>query len=240
MMAAFRGLDGGAAASRKRLQNVPPTDPFFYSLFPRRSLMDVKPRKSPRQARAKATVEAIVEATTQVLLKEGYDRFTTARAAERAGVSVGSLYQYFPNKAALAYAVIDRCCEEFLAAFEAALAGRRRATLEDCIRAIVDVTLVSHHLAPDLHRMVLVLAPRLGVAERTDMVSRSATRLIEAMLRKHEGEIAPGIDLALAAVVIEALLESLSHRVMLAGKAPEHGDALAQEATRMIVRYLGG
>jgi len=49
-----------------------------------------------------------------------------------------------------------------------------------------------------------------------------------------------GIDLALAAVVIEALLESLSHRVMLAGKAPEHGDALAQEATRMIVRYLGG
>ena len=69
--------------------------------------MDVKPRKSPRQARAKATVDAIVEATTQVLLEEGYDQFTTARAAERAGVSVGSLYQYFPNKAALVSAMID-------------------------------------------------------------------------------------------------------------------------------------
>ncbi|MFT3803941.1 MAG: TetR/AcrR family transcriptional regulator [Burkholderiaceae bacterium] len=202
--------------------------------------MDVKPRKSPRQARAKATVDAIVEATTQVLLKEGYERFTTARAAERAGVSIGSLYQYFPNKAALACAVIDRCCEEFLAAFDAALAGRRRGTLEDGIRALVDATLVSHHLTPELHRMVHVLAPRLGVAEHAELVGRSATRMIETLLRKHENEISPEIDLARAAVVIEALLESLSHRGMHAGKAPEHKDSLTREATRMIVRYLGG
>src|SRR6516162_7758300 len=143
--------------------------------------MDVKPRKLPRQARAKVTVDAIVEATTQLFLQAGYDRFTTARVAERAGVSVGSLYQYFPNKAALASAVIDRCCDNFLIAFERALAaGPRRVTLAECVRAIVDVTLVSHRLAPDLHRIVLDLTPHLDVAaERTATFSRAAAQAIE-------------------------------------------------------------
>jgi AcrR family transcriptional regulator len=200
--------------------------------------MDVKPRKSPRQARAKATVDAIVEATTQLLLEQGYDRFTTARVAERTGVSVGSLYQYFPNKAALASAVIDRCCENFLIAFQSALASRRRVTLAECIRAIVDVTLVSHHLTPELHRIVLDLAPRIGVAEKTEKVSRTATQAIEAMLRKHANEIAPDIDIAAAATIIETLLEALAHRAVLAHPVHLEGDLLAREATRLINSYL--
>lgn len=200
--------------------------------------MDVKPRKSPRQARAKATVDAIVEASTQVLLDCGYDRFTTARAADRAGVSVGSLYQYFPNKAALASAVIDRCCADFLVAFERALAGRPRATLTDCIRAIVEVTLVSHHLMPGLHRIVLDLAPRIGVADKAEDVSRSAARAIEGVLRKHLDEIAPDIDIGAAAMVIETVLEALAHRAVLAHPVHLEDDRLAREATRLIHSYL--
>lgn len=200
--------------------------------------MDVKPRKSPRQARAKATVDAIVEASTQVLLDAGYDRFTTARAAERAGVSVGSLYQYFPNKSALAFAVIDRCCENFLIAFENTLARRRGATLADCIRAIIDETVVSHPLAPDLHRIVLDLAPRIGVADKTAMVSRATAKLIESTLRLHADEIAPEIDLATAATVIETVLEAIAHRIKLAHPEDVQDDTLAKEATRLITRYL--
>ncbi|MFZ5748874.1 MAG: TetR family transcriptional regulator [Pseudomonadota bacterium] len=60
-------------------------------------------RKSPRQARSNQLVEAVLDAAVQVLMKEGAHRFTTARVAERAGVSVGSLYQYFPNKAAILF-----------------------------------------------------------------------------------------------------------------------------------------
>ncbi len=200
--------------------------------------MDVKPRKTPRQARSKATVDAIVEATTQVLLQGGYDKFTTARAAERAGVSVGSLYQYFPNKAALASAVVDRCCESFLVAFEAAVAGRHRTTLAECIRAIVDFTLVSHHLTPQLHGIVVELAPRIGVAQRTRMVSQAATRLIESMLRRHLDEIEAGVDIATAALLIETLLEALAHRMALQTPAARPDEALAVEATRLITRYL--
>ncbi|MDG2534251.1 TetR family transcriptional regulator [Sphingomonas sp. HITSZ_GF] len=63
----------------------------------------VASRKSPKQARAQQLVEAVLDAAVQVLMKEGAQRFTTARVAERAGVSVGSLYQYFPNKAAILF-----------------------------------------------------------------------------------------------------------------------------------------
>jgi AcrR family transcriptional regulator len=139
--------------------------------------MDVNPRKIPRQARAKATADAIVEATTQLLLAQGYERFTTARAAERAGVSIGSLYQYFPNKAALVAAVIDRCCEGFISDVDRALAGRPRITLTDCIRAIVEVMLISHSLTPDLHKIVIDLAPRIGVADKTERASRKMAEL---------------------------------------------------------------
>jgi AcrR family transcriptional regulator len=200
--------------------------------------MDVKPRKVPRQARAKVTTDAIVEASTQLLLERGYDRFTTARAAERAGVSVGSLYQYFPNKAALAAAVIDRACEDFILALDQALAGRPRITLAECIRAIVDVILVSHQLAPDLHKIVVDLAPRIGVADKTDRVSRRMAEAIEAILRMHADEIAPAIDLATAATIIETLLVALARRAALADPASMRDDVIAGETTEMITRYL--
>src|SRR6185436_5530527 len=60
-----------------------------------------RPRKRPSQARSHATVDAIVDAAARVLVAGGYGSFTTNRVAARAGVSVGSLYQYFPNKEAL-------------------------------------------------------------------------------------------------------------------------------------------
>lgn len=63
----------------------------------------ISQRKQPKQARSSDSVAAILEAAAQVLAKEGAQRFTTARVAERAGVSVGSLYQYFPNKAAILF-----------------------------------------------------------------------------------------------------------------------------------------
>jgi AcrR family transcriptional regulator len=198
----------------------------------------ISPRKSPRQARAKFTVDAIVEATTQVLRADGYDRLTTARAAERAGVSVGTLYQYFPNKAALASAVIDRNCEQFLTAFEQAIA--HHDTLADCIRALVDFAIDARHTPPDLHRIVNELVPRLGVAERTELVSRAAAQAVEAALRKHANEIAPEIDLAVAATIIETMLEAIAHRIVLARPSHDGHEALARETVRMITRYLTG
>lgn len=79
-----------------------------YSLMASQSQVPLTPRKTPLQARATVTVEAILEATIQVLLLVGPIRLTTTAVAERAGVSVGTMYQYFPNKEALMYAVTER------------------------------------------------------------------------------------------------------------------------------------
>ena len=89
------------------------------------SPQNLKPRKTPRQARAEATVDAILEATIQVLLSEGAGRLTTTRVAARAGVSVGTMYQYFPHKAALLYAVLKQHLDTIAEAVEAACARLR-------------------------------------------------------------------------------------------------------------------
>lgn len=68
----------------------------------------LNPRKRPQQRRSRVTIDTIFEATIQVLLANGLDRITTIQIADRAGVSIGSLYQYFPNKRALLAAVVKR------------------------------------------------------------------------------------------------------------------------------------
>lgn len=83
----------------------------------------LEPRKTPRQARSAATVEAIHVAAIQVLLADGVARLTTTRVAERAGVSVGTMYQYFPNKEALLFALVKERLEAVAAAMEEAAAG---------------------------------------------------------------------------------------------------------------------
>jgi AcrR family transcriptional regulator len=74
----------------------------------------VKPRKSASQKRSRATVDALVEATARILMREGFERASANRIAEVAGVSVGSLYQYFPTKEALVAAVIERHQQEVM------------------------------------------------------------------------------------------------------------------------------
>lgn len=87
----------------------------------------LQPRKMPQQARSAATIEAIYTATIQVLLADGVARLTTTRVAERAGVSVGTMYQYYPHKQALLFAVVERQLEAIKGAMFAAA-----ARLEGC------------------------------------------------------------------------------------------------------------
>jgi AcrR family transcriptional regulator len=90
----------------------------------------IEPRKTPVQARSTASVEAILQATIQVLLKEGKLKLTTTRVAHRAGVSVGTLYQYFPNKSALLQALLKAHLDGVALAVEQACEAAHGATLE--------------------------------------------------------------------------------------------------------------
>ncbi len=95
------------------------------------------PRKRPRQARAAATVDAIFEATLQVLLTDGPHRLTTTRVAARAGVSVGTMYQYFPHKQALFYALNERYLDDLAETVQRACEARHGASIEDMVEALV-------------------------------------------------------------------------------------------------------
>jgi AcrR family transcriptional regulator len=91
----------------------------------------LKPRKTPIQARSHASVNAILQATVQVLTKEGVGKITTKRVAARAGVSIGTLYQYFPNKSSLLYVLYRQRLDSFAVGFEQACTQVRGAELTE-------------------------------------------------------------------------------------------------------------
>jgi AcrR family transcriptional regulator len=107
------------------------------SHLPQRSQAYLEPRKTPVQARSIATVNAILEATIQVLLKVGKERLTTTRVASRAGVSVGTLYQYFPNKSALLQAALKCHLDEVTGAVELVCKEQEGATLRQMATALI-------------------------------------------------------------------------------------------------------
>src|SRR5262245_9490004 len=100
--------------------------------MPRKPL--TKPRKHASQQRSRATVDALIEATARILVKEGFDSASTNRIAEQAGVSVGSLYQYFPSKEALVAAVIQRHQQELQRVARAVLPKVERQSLKQAMR----------------------------------------------------------------------------------------------------------
>src|SRR6478609_2070046 len=115
---------------------------FSYSHSDRRPMArkpPTKPRKNALQARSRATVDALVEATARILVREGFEKASTNRIAEIAGVSVGSLYQYFPSKEALVAAVIDRHNQEIMQVVGGTLAGIGTLPIAQAIRSLVTV-----------------------------------------------------------------------------------------------------
>ena len=101
------------------------------------ALLGLEPRKTPQQSRSVITVQAINDATIQVLLKAGQERLTTVRVAERAGVSVGTLYQYFPNKQSLLFAVLEQHMDRVTRAVEEVCAANHFEPLEIMVTELV-------------------------------------------------------------------------------------------------------
>ncbi len=115
------------------------------------------PRKMPVQARATVTVAAISEATIQVLLSHGAERLTTTRVAERAGVSVGTLYQYYPNKQSLLFAILEQELDRVTCALERACEQSRDKLLADMLRDVIaqflDAKMQSTEISTALYRI---------------------------------------------------------------------------------------
>jgi len=199
---------------------------------------NANPRKQPRQERAKATVDAILTAAAQVLIAQGYENATTARIAERAGVSIGSLYQYFPNKEALVAALIEHHADEIVATVEEALSATRHETLEDGMRAFIHAAVTAHRLDPKLHKILNEQVPRVGRLGKALDTARHVTEAIELFLRRHKAELHPKRDPAMAALVVETALEALAHKAVIERRDLLQGGGFEREMLSLVTNYL--
>ena len=199
------------------------------------------PRKTATQKRSRVTVNALLEATARILVREGFDRASTNRIAEVAGVSVGSLYQYFPSKEALVAALIDRHNQQLTQAVQGELAEAMSLPMGPAVRKLVAAAVKAHRIDPKLHRVLAEQIPRVGRLEKIESFNRQNYVLFAAYLERHRDEIR-AVDLGLAAFVCVTSIEALTHTAVLHHKivSDEAMGALVEEATRLIVGYLTG
>jgi AcrR family transcriptional regulator len=195
-----------------------------------------QPRKRPRQARASATVEAVLAAAAEVFEGEGFAAANVNKIAARAGVSVGSLYQYYPSKEALLVALIERHTEASLSALEHALAQTRSLPLDAAVRHVVRA-MVDAHRAP-LHQL---LARELDEMGRLDPVQQAidarAGRAVSAFLSARRRQIrVPDRDFA--AFLLVRAVDLLTHAVVADRPRVLAGELLVDELSALVVGYL--
>jgi AcrR family transcriptional regulator len=201
-----------------------------------------KPRKTATQQRSRLTVDALLEATARILLKEGYDRASTNKIAAEAGVSIGSLYQYFPSKEALVAAVIERHIGEMMQLVREALAKAAALPIREATRALVKVMTDAHRVNPRLHRALVEQVPRVGQLEKIQDIDREAHALVHRYLEAHRDALAVA-DLELAAFICVTTVESLTHAaVVYRPEAVRDGkaEAFIDEVSLLLNRYLLG
>ncbi|MGN3965265.1 TetR/AcrR family transcriptional regulator [Burkholderia gladioli] len=191
----------------------------------------VTPRKAPVQRRSAATVEALVEAAARILEREGPDAYTTNAVAARAGVSIGSLYQYFPNRDALTAALIERETGALLADFDRAI------ELPDCasILAAMVRAAVAHQLRrPALARLIDVEERRLPVEGRVGYVAARGLEAIAIAFGKPDAPLLAAPEVAARDVL--AMVRGITD---MAGEAGEtDAAALERRALRAVFGYL--
>ncbi|MFE6646627.1 TetR/AcrR family transcriptional regulator [Nocardioides sp. NPDC057772] len=193
-------------------------------------------RKTPRQARSKATVERILTAGRQVLVDDGYESFSTNRVAAAAGISPGSLYQYFSDKASILDIVISRYWEDVSERTASALALHASTTGTPAIRSVADALLAGLEQDPTLLR---VLTEELPASRNRDRHAALVTRvrdLTAAYL--HAGAVARNRpDAHLTAWVLVVAMENIALRWVL-DRPPYPREAVLEEMVALTVGYL--
>lgn len=197
--------------------------------------LQVAPRKSPKQDRSLKMVEVLLRATARVLVEEGWEAASTNRIAKVAGVSVGSLYQYFPNRDALVMAVAREHAARMLALLQAA-APALDAPLEHVVAGLVRAMFHAHRSEPELHRALTRHLFHVGLGPYAD-IQDTARALVRALLVRHRERLVVA-DLDAAAWLCVNLVEATVHAAQMEGRLDDL--ALEREVCAMLARYLVG
>jgi AcrR family transcriptional regulator len=202
--------------------------------MPRKSPMN--PRKLPRQERSRVTVEAILEATAHILTEKGYDRTNTNLVAELAGVSIGSLYQYFPNKESLMVALMEEHSREIAELVESKLNHLFNDPPEIAIPELVKAVIAVHGINPRLHQVLSEEIPR---SERLKMhqTDDRIAELLQGYLKRWRDVIQPQ-NIEMTVFILSRTVESLCHSAVIEHPQFMKDGKFEQEVSDLILSYL--
>ena len=195
------------------------------------------PRKKPRQGRSLATVEIILDATARVLCTIGYDRASTNRIALAAGVSVGSLYQYFPSKEALVAALAARHMASMTSLLRAKLSEVAKEPMPVAVRSIIQAMFDAHAVDPRLHKVLIEEVPRIGRLENLRGVEKETECLVQALLEARRSELRRD-NLESMGFLLVTVVEAVTHAAVLAELEPARARSVVDELTDLVLRYL--
>ena len=204
--------------------------------MPERQESTISPRKQPKQARSSELVGAILAAAAQVLAREGAHRFTTARVAERAGVSVGSLYQYFPNKAAILFRLQRDEWRQTSDVLHGILEDVGSPPLER-LRALVHVFIRSECDESAMRLALSDAAPLYRNEPEARAAKASASGAIQSFMR----EVLPTATDAtrtLAGELVTATFAAVGKRFSETPRTPEEVESFADAMADMFCAYL--
>jgi AcrR family transcriptional regulator len=193
-------------------------------------------RREPKQRRARRTVDAVLDAVVRVLKREGFDAITTNHVAEVAGVSIGSLYQYFPDKGAIFAALHQRHIDEIDRLVETTLVEHAASSLDELMRAMIEAMVDAHTTDPELYELLLTEVPH-----RAGGTKDFAVRLHGAFLLAISSgapELKKRGDLDKVVFIVTHMVDALSHGAIL--RRPP-GLSLADakaEIVRAVLAYL--
>jgi AcrR family transcriptional regulator len=194
-------------------------------------------RKPPQQRRSRDTVTAVLDATIRIFEQEGPDRATTSRIAEVAGVSVGTLYQYFGNRDSILDALQDREFDRATALMERLLVGKPPGTEPELARAVVDQLLALYAAAPSLHRVLAVEGLRVTPTERVQAFDRRIVDVIRGFLSSL-GDGGRRRNTEAAAFVIYQSVRASMLAYLLERPSGMNEQSLVEELSDLILRYL--
>lgn len=197
----------------------------------------ISSRKKPKQARSNDLVAAVLESAVQVLAKEGAQRFTTARVAERAGVSVGSVYQYFPNKAAILFRLQSDEWRQTTELLREILEDVRRPPLER-LRTLVHTFIRSECEEAAVRVALDDAAPLYRDAPEAREARAAGERIVQVFMR----EALPGASekaRVLAGDLITTTFSAVGKQFSEAPRTPREIKAYADAMADMFCAYLG-
>jgi AcrR family transcriptional regulator len=207
---------------------------YAYSVASRAKTRQV--RRRPKQRRARETVEAVLDAVIRILKRDGYRAITTNRIAEIAGVSIGSVYQYFPDKASIFNALHQRHIDQIDRMVQSKLVEYASSPLEDLMRAMIEAMVDAHVTDPELYELLLTEVPHKADGTKEFAVRLHGAFRLAISSRAHE--LKKRRDLDMVVFIVANMVEALSHGAVLRRPPTLSLEDAKEEVVRAVLSYL--